>query len=91
MTFKTRGPSYLSPPVPIEENKRSQTSRESREDERRWASHADLDVFRPERWLVTNSTGEVDFDGRAAPLHNFGAGLRSCYGKCRGHSSLHKR
>ncbi|GAB7346302.1 hypothetical protein MBLNU457_5024t1 [Dothideomycetes sp. NU457] len=75
------GPSYVSPPMFIDESKRSSTSREAKLEQQRWSSHSDLEIFRPERWLVDNGDGVLEFDSRAAPLHSFGAGLRSCFGK----------
>lgn len=41
----------------------------------------DLDVFDPERWLVTNQKGEIEFDGSSYPQLAFGLGIRSCWGR----------
>jgi len=72
----------------IDERKRSNTSRDAKHEEQRWSSHSDLEVFRPERWLVDNGNGGLEFDSRAAPLLSFGAGPRSCFGK---EETKHKR
>ena len=40
-----------------------------------------LGEFRPERWLVPNEKGELEFEPRAGPQQNFGAGLRGCFGR----------
>ncbi|KAK4504915.1 hypothetical protein PRZ48_002878 [Zasmidium cellare] len=77
----TNGPSYCSPALQIDENERSQSSRDFKGDYDRWGKHDDLDQFRPERWLFQNEKGETEFDSRAAPMHIFGAGVRGCYGK----------
>ena len=48
-----------------------------------WSSKWDdstLALFEPERWLVANEKGELQFDSRAGPMHTFGAGLRGCFG-----------
>lgn len=73
------GPSYKSPALPIDESIRSQSSREFKKDSEKWA-HEDLGSFNPDRWLVRNEQGEIEFDSRAAPMQAFGAGVRACYG-----------
>lgn len=73
------GPSYKSPAMPIDESIRSQSSREFKKDTEKWA-HEDLGSFNPDRWLVRNKEGEIEFDSRAAPMQAFGAGMRACYG-----------
>ena len=73
------GPSYKSPALPIDESIRSQSSREFKKDCEKWA-HEDLSSFNPDRWLVRNEQGEIEFDSRAAPMQAFGAGVRACYG-----------
>ncbi len=73
------GPSYTSPALPIDESIRSQSSREFIKDSEKWA-HEDLGSFKPDRWLVPNEQGEIEFDSRAAPMQAFGAGVRACYG-----------
>lgn len=64
----------------IDENKRSATSRASKDDVTRYQA-TDLDVFRPDRWIVTDKDGKEQYDPRAAPMQSFGAGLRGCFGK----------
>ncbi|KAM0797280.1 cytochrome P450 [Usnea florida] len=76
----TMGPSYKSPALPIDESIRSQSSREFQKDSEKWA-HEDLGSFNPDRWLVRNEQGEIEFDSRAAPMQAFGAGMRACYGR----------
>lgn len=76
----TMGPSYKSPAMPIDESIRSQSSREFKKDTEKWA-HEDLGSFNPDRWLVRNKEGEIEFDSRAAPMQAFGAGMRACYGR----------
>lgn len=39
----------------------------------------------PDRWLIEEEEGEngghvVKFNSRAAPMQNFGSGVRACYG-----------
>lgn len=69
------------PGFPIEENLRSQSSKDFKGDAEMWNYQDDLAEFRPERWLKANAKGELNFDSRAAPLQTFGLGVRSCYGK----------
>jgi len=40
-----------------------------------------MDVFNPDRWLVTSESGEKVFDSQAGPHLLFGGGLRGCFGK----------
>lgn len=41
----------------------------------------DLSVFDPERWLVRNNSGELEFDGSTYPQLAFGLGIRACWGR----------
>lgn len=41
----------------------------------------DLEVFDPERWLVRNEKGDLEFDGSSYPQLAFGLGIRSCWGR----------
>ncbi|USW50173.1 Putative cytochrome P450 [Septoria linicola] len=75
------GPSMTSPAFPIDELKRTTTSRELAADADRWCERSDMGEFVPERWLVVDEKGQESFDNRAAPLQSFGAGIRGCYGK----------
>jgi cytochrome P450 len=81
------GPSFNSPPMPIDENKRSPSSHEFKADTQRWKNE-DLAEFDPERWLTHNADGQVAFDGRAAPQQMFGAGIRSCFGRKLGYLEM---
>ncbi|KAH8171059.1 cytochrome p450 domain-containing protein [Sarocladium implicatum] len=75
------GPSLTSPAMPVDETKRSNTSKSTIEAHtRQWRSE-NLETFIPERWLITNAKGETEFDPRAAPMQTFGAGPRSCFGQ----------
>ncbi|KAF2171188.1 hypothetical protein M409DRAFT_18305 [Zasmidium cellare ATCC 36951] len=70
------GPSFTSPALPIDESKRTGNTTS-----RMWShSHTDLDVFRPDRWLVKQEDGSVKFDNRAAPMLTFADGPRMCFG-----------
>ena len=80
------GPSSTSPAMPIDESTRSKTSREFKEDRRRW-NQTDLGEFRPERWLVQGEQGP-EFDRRAAPMQAFGGGVRGCFGRKLGYVEL---
>ncbi|KAI5368360.1 putative cytochrome P450 [Septoria linicola] len=74
-------PSMTSPAVPIDELKRTTTSREFAADADRWCERSDMGEFVPERWLVVDEKVQESLDNRAAPLQSFGAGIRGCYGK----------
>lgn len=65
--------------MPIDESRRSPSSREFIKDGEKWA-HEDLGSFNPDRWLVRNEDGEIEYDSRAAPMQAFGGGVRGCYG-----------
>jgi hypothetical protein len=43
-------------------------------------THESLGEFDPERWLITDDDGIVQFDSRAGPMHASGAGTRGCFG-----------
>jgi hypothetical protein len=80
---KISGPSLFGPGFPIEEAKRSKSSRMLSPEER-WTGNWDpstLSEYRPERWLRKNANGELEFDASAGPNQAFGAGLRGCFGK----------
>ncbi|KAK4549630.1 hypothetical protein LTR36_004931 [Oleoguttula mirabilis] len=81
------GPSYTAPPFPIDEAKRSTTSKLLPTQDR-WTGTWDprtLGDFDPERWLVRKSdaaAGEQQtLDPQAGPMQTFGGGLRGCFGK----------
>ncbi|EGO58518.1 hypothetical protein NEUTE1DRAFT_39987 [Neurospora tetrasperma FGSC 2508] len=84
--FMSNGPGFLSPSFPIDESRRSETSRASKINAT-WDETQDLAAFVPERWLVRKREGnglltdDVDFDGAAGPQLVFGLGPRTCWGR----------
>lgn len=77
------GPSYTAPSLPLSEDLRSETSK-SKGGFASWErSDADLDCFRPDRWLKADEENEggVRFDNQAAPMQSFGGGPRACFGR----------
>ncbi|KAK5127379.1 hypothetical protein LTR85_006718 [Meristemomyces frigidus] len=86
----TQGPSYTAPAFPMDDSKRSKTSRQLPPQER-WTGNWDpsaLGHFDPERWLVRNEAGGQDFNSQAGPMQTFGGGLRGCFGRKLAHLSL---
>jgi hypothetical protein len=75
----TQGPDFIMPSIPIEESKRSNTSRESKDKNGAW-DQATIGDFDPERWLEKDSEGNDVFNSRAGPTMPFGAGPRGCFG-----------
>ncbi|VBB84782.1 Putative cytochrome P450 E-class, group IV [Podospora comata] len=92
--FMSNGPGFLSPSFPVDEAKRSDTSRLSKRANDSWDERQDLARFDPERWLVrkTDGTGvtadDVDFDGAAGPQLVFGLGPRTCWGRRLAHMEM---
>ncbi|KAJ5443756.1 uncharacterized protein N7458_007628 [Penicillium daleae] len=41
----------------------------------------DLEIFDPERWLVRDENGNIEFDGSSYPQLAFGLGIRACWGR----------
>ena len=84
--FVSNGPGFLSPSIPVDDAKRSESSRAAKLNAR-WDETRDLALFDPERWLVRKREGEglleadVDFDGAAGPQLVFGLGPRACWGR----------
>ena len=84
--FVSNGPGFLSPSIPTDDSKRSETSRAAKLNDK-WDETHDLTLFDPERWLVRKNNGEglleddVDFDGAAGPQLAFGLGPRACWGR----------
>ena len=73
------GPGFKSPPIPVDNRLRSETSLQ-----KHWGGTWDEDsmhLFIPERWLKTNENGEVEYDPHAGPILPFGLGPRGCFGK----------
>ncbi len=89
--FSNRGPSFTEPPMPIDEAQRHETSQQALKDGRARSYDAlfncdddnRLDLFLPERWLVSSSEtgGKEVFDPAAWPTMPFGAGERACFGR----------
>ncbi|KAH6622556.1 cytochrome P450 [Chaetomium tenue] len=74
------GPGITLPSVPVDESKRSPSSKAGK----RWGvwdESRDLKLFEPERWLVTREDGGYDFDATAGPQLGFGMGPRQCWGR----------
>jgi cytochrome P450 len=84
--FMFNGPGFLSPSIPIDESKRSETSRSAKLNGT-WDETQDLTISNPERWLVHKNNGEglgendVECDGAAGPQLVFGLGPRACWGR----------
>ena len=84
--FMSNGPGFLSQSFPVDDSKRSETSRGAKLNAT-WDETQDMAAFVPERWLVRkNDTGglladDVDFDGAAGPQLVFGSGPRTCWGR----------
>lgn len=83
----SNGPGFLSPPFPVDDTKRSETSRAAKLNAC-WDEARELSRFDPERWLVRRGGADgapagddVVFDGAAGPQLAFGLGPRSCWGK----------
>ncbi|CAN8096988.1 unnamed protein product [Discula destructiva] len=76
------GPSYTAPARTVSEDLRSETSKSK--DLPSWEKNdADLDCYRPARWLIPDEAhaGGVRFDKAAAPMQAFGHGPRACFGR----------
>ncbi|KAN0106894.1 cytochrome P450 [Hyaloscypha variabilis] len=78
--FMTNGPSFVSPPMAVDERLRSQSCQEAKDKIGEWDSQ-DLSEFKPERWLSTDSEGRVDINWQAGPNAQFGGGARGCFGR----------
>ena len=91
--FMSNGPGFLSPSFPLDESKRSDTSRAAKLNDT-WDEDEDLSRFDPERWLVPKNDGKgvladnVDFDGAAGPQLVFGLGPRACWGRRLAHMEM---
>lgn len=73
------GPGYVDAPLPVNEDKRSSSSRDSKDKNRAW-NVSDIGIFMPERWLAEGEGSDMRFDSRAGPALPFGAGPRGCFG-----------
>lgn len=76
----TMGPDFRLPPLPIDENLRSTTSKDSKDKNGQWEPTT-IHRFDPERWLERDEEGNIAFNSRAGPTMPFGAGPRGCFGK----------
>jgi cytochrome P450 len=84
----TLGSSMTEPSVPIQDDRRSESSRASKERVPDWDNTA-IDQFIPERWLKSkagasqglNEFDHVEFDSQAGPFITFGGGPRGCFGR----------
>lgn len=74
------GPSFQDKGFVLEESLRSKTSQESKDKYGVW-EESEVGNFKPERFLVTSSNGDLKFDPFAGPVLPYGAGLRGCFGK----------
>ncbi len=78
----SNGPGYLSPPLPVDDTKRSESSLNAKNQVGQWTpDEEDMKTFRPERWLVTGEDGKEEFDAHAGPHLAFGLGPRGCFGR----------
>jgi cytochrome P450 len=76
IVFMTQGGNGITlPPFPIDETKRSETSRAAHGKTPEWDVD-DMGEFVPERWLKDGK-----FDSRAGMNLSFGLGTRGCYGR----------
>ena len=76
------GPGYFSPPFPVSDAQRSESSLKAKLHVGSWTPDAaDMAAFRPERWLVRDENGDEVFDSMAGPHLAFGLGPRACFGR----------
>lgn len=75
------GPGYVGPPVgEVPEEMRSESCRAAKGRTGSWNS-TDIGAFKPERWLVEQDDGSLEFNATAGPLLTFGLGPRGCFGR----------
>ena len=76
-----KGPSFTEPGLHIDEHLRSTSSQEAAKEygTRAW-DEEEMDKFKPERWLVKDSS-KLEFNSTAGPTLPFGLGLRGCFGR----------
>lgn len=82
-----RGPSFTEPGFAVDEKLRSPTCKAAGREKgvRQWDKEG-MDVFAPERWLLTEENAETGqqrevFDSSAGPTLPFGLGTRGCFGR----------
>lgn len=83
MPLQASGPSTTAPAMHIDKSKRG-LSQAHLPLENPWVGNWDestLAHFEPDRWLMPNDKGELEFEPKAGPQQNFGAGLRGCFGR----------
>ncbi|RBA18288.1 hypothetical protein FPRO05_10583 [Fusarium proliferatum] len=73
------GPGSFMPPLSVDEEKRSESSKGTAGKIGQWNVKGMRD-FDPERWLVKDEEGRLTFNPNAGPRHSFGAGPRACFG-----------
>ncbi|KAI9663809.1 MAG: hypothetical protein M1821_007299 [Bathelium mastoideum] len=81
--FPPMGPGYLMPPLPVDENLRTASSREMKDNTGEWELDG-ISEFMPERWLVRDEKGNETFNPRAGPNIPFGGGVRGCFAPANG-------
>ncbi|CCT75954.1 related to TRI13-cytochrome P450 [Fusarium fujikuroi] len=74
------GPGSFMPPLTVDEEKRSESSKGTAGKIGQWNVKGMRD-FDPERWLVKDEEGRLTFNPNAGPRHSFGAGPRACFGR----------
>lgn len=87
ITMVNAGPGYLSPAIPVSDEVRSESSRAAKPPGK-WDERKDLMLFEPERWLVYGDDGSVEFNSSAGPQHDFGGGIRQCWGRRMAHMEV---
>jgi hypothetical protein len=75
----SNGPGYKLPAASVDEQKRSPTSRQTKERYGVWDPDNVAD-FQPERFLKVDQEGNMRFNPYAGPVMAYGAGLRGCFG-----------
>lgn len=75
--FMNNGPGSIMKHAPVDEAKRSQSSKDNKDKVPDWSD--DLGEFKPERWLDS----EGRYNPNAGPNNAFGAGPRGCFGTSR--------
>ena len=70
----------MTPSIHVDESKRSVSSIEYKNRYGTWETST-IGDFIPERWLIENEKGELQYNPWAGPAHPFGAGPRGCFGE----------
>jgi cytochrome P450 len=79
----SNGPDCISPSFPVNDANRSEGARSIKGRQvGSWSGDAaEMQAFKPERWLVTDEAGNEKFDATAGPHLAFGLGPRGCFGR----------